>query len=93
MTRGGDGRLWLWPGNGPGGLLDPRVVATGTDRYDLLLGVGDLDRDGDPDLVGRAKESRRLYLLPQGCQLGVELVHLFLILFFCHWVLPPHDFL
>ena len=51
-------------GNGPGGLEGSIEIGSGMLRYDQLLGVGDLDRDGHPDLVGRLAATGRLYLLP-----------------------------
>ena len=56
LVRDGSGRMLLYPGNGPGGLDDPRVIGTGFDGYNTLVGVGDLTGDGHADLVGRLRQ-------------------------------------
>jgi hypothetical protein len=63
VVRARNGDLWLYPGNGPGGLEDPRRVGRRFDRYDRLVGVGDLTGDGQPDLLGRVA-SGNLWLIP-----------------------------
>jgi len=56
--------LVLYPGNGPGGLMAPRTIATGLGAYDWLVSVGDVNGDGRNDLIARDKASGRLFLLP-----------------------------
>jgi hypothetical protein len=46
--------MWLYRGNGPGGLESPVRVGSGFDRYNRIAGVGDLTGDGQADLLGRA---------------------------------------
>jgi hypothetical protein len=63
LVRARDGDLWLYPGNGPGGLEDPRRIGRHFDRYDRVVGVGDLTGDGQPDLLGRVATGR-VWLIP-----------------------------
>jgi hypothetical protein len=58
------GDLWLYPGNGRGGLL-PRVkVGRGWNVMDALVGVGDFDGDRVVDLLARERSTGRLWLYP-----------------------------
>jgi peptidoglycan/xylan/chitin deacetylase (PgdA/CDA1 family) len=50
--RGDDGTLWLYPGNGAGGWLTARQVGAGFTGWRQLLGAGDFDGDGYPDVLG-----------------------------------------
>jgi hypothetical protein len=61
--RRSDGTLWLYPGNGPGGMTTGRKIAAGMAGYNWLIGLGDLDGDRRPDLLGRGKGGA-LWLLP-----------------------------
>jgi hypothetical protein len=63
VVRTPDGRLLLYPGNGPGGLDDPRVIGRGFGGYVRLVGVGDLTANGQPDLLARAKNGS-VWLVP-----------------------------
>ena len=56
--------LVLYPGNGPGGLTGGTSVAGGARRYNVLLGPGDVDGDGHPDVVARQRSDGTLWLLP-----------------------------
>jgi hypothetical protein len=47
------GQLLLYPGNGPGLLLPPRVVRSSTAAVAQLVAGGDVDGDGRGDLVSR----------------------------------------
>jgi len=53
VRAAGTGNLLLLPGNGSGRLLDGVVVNTGWGIIDTLVGTGDYDGDGRPDLLGR----------------------------------------
>jgi len=64
MTTTKDGTLWFYPGNGPGGMTNGRKVLTGLQAYDWLIGLGDLDGDGNNDLLGRNRNNGSLYLIP-----------------------------
>jgi len=57
-----DGTLRLYPGNGRGGFLRPRVVGTGWAGMRLISGVGDWNGDGAPDLIAvTTSGAARLY--------------------------------
>ncbi|KGN40901.1 hypothetical protein N801_10595 [Knoellia aerolata DSM 18566] len=47
-----DSELRVYPGNGRGGFLAPRVIGNRWNGVASLVGVGDWDRDGDSDLMG-----------------------------------------
>ncbi|HET7734737.1 MAG TPA: FG-GAP-like repeat-containing protein [Nocardioidaceae bacterium] len=64
MTTTKDGTLWFYPGNGPGGMTTGRKVAVGLQVYDWLIGLGDLDGDGNNDLLGRHRSNGSLSLIP-----------------------------
>lgn len=57
------GDLFLYPGNGRGGLGARVRLATGWNRYDLLVPVGDVSTDGRPDLMARERSTGFLWLL------------------------------
>ncbi|ACQ79439.1 SpoIID/LytB domain protein [Beutenbergia cavernae DSM 12333] len=48
-----DGTLRLYPGSAGGGFSSRRQVGTGWHPVDAVVGVGDISRDGIPDLVAR----------------------------------------
>jgi hypothetical protein len=64
VLRHADGTLVLYPGNGPGGLTNPETVGSAAGRYDWLHGAGDVDGDGHPDVLARARATGMLWLLP-----------------------------
>jgi peptidoglycan-N-acetylglucosamine deacetylase len=50
--RKDDGTLWLYPGAGGGGWGAPRQVGTGFSGWQPVLGAGDFDGNGYPDVLG-----------------------------------------
>ncbi|MDP9443288.1 MAG: FG-GAP-like repeat-containing protein, partial [Actinomycetota bacterium] len=54
--------LWLYPVNGPGGLMDPVRLRPDFGAYDALVGVGDFDGDRRSDLLARHARSGEVYL-------------------------------
>lgn len=52
-----DGRLWLYAGNGPGGMTKGSALGGSVAGADWLVGLGDVNGDGRPDLVGRTPGS------------------------------------
>ena len=60
LTSNGD--VYLYPGNGTGG-WQPRVrIATGWNRFNRILGAGDVNGDGRQDLLTREPSTGRLWL-------------------------------
>ncbi|WP_109508177.1 FG-GAP-like repeat-containing protein [Nocardioides speluncae] len=59
-----NGKLVLYPGNGPGGLTKPKALS-GLDLapYDWVIGVGAIDNTGRPDLLVREKATGYLFLI------------------------------
>ncbi len=53
--RAGSGSLWLYPGNGKGGFQAARQLAGDFSGLTALVGPGDWDGDGFPDLLGRER--------------------------------------
>lgn len=47
-----DSLLRVYPGNGKGGFLTPKVIGKGWNTIRSIVGIGDWDRDGDSDLLG-----------------------------------------
>jgi hypothetical protein len=58
--------LTAWAGNGPGGLTGVLPVNVDVTGYDWIVGVGDVDLTGSPDLVVRKAGRGRLWLLQGG---------------------------
>jgi hypothetical protein len=50
--------MWLYRGTGGGGLRDRVVLVRDWGTRTFLVGAGDMDRDGDPDLVSRTPDGR-----------------------------------
>jgi hypothetical protein len=57
-----NGYLYLYPGNGTGGWLPRVLVATGWNRYNTIVGAGDVNGDGRQDLISREPSTGRLWL-------------------------------
>jgi hypothetical protein len=60
--RGDSGNLYLYRGNGAGGLLAAVQIASNWGGFRSLTGVGDWDGDGKVDIIGRSEASGILYL-------------------------------
>jgi hypothetical protein len=58
------GALWLYPGNGRGGLLARVQIGRGWNVMDALVGPGDFDGDRTADLLAREKSTGTLWLYP-----------------------------
>jgi hypothetical protein len=65
LFRRSDGSLVVQRGNGPGGLTGSlSQVGTKSNRFDWLVGAGDVDGDGRADLLARVARNGRQVLLP-----------------------------
>jgi len=64
VVRRSNGTLWLWTGNGPGGLVSGRQVGSGAGGYDWLRGYGDVNGSGRNDVIARSRGNGKLWLLP-----------------------------
>jgi peptidoglycan-N-acetylglucosamine deacetylase len=58
------GALWLYPGNGRGGLTTRTQIGRGWNAMNAIVGAGDLTGDGHPDLVARETATGALWLYP-----------------------------
>ncbi|MFF8592112.1 FG-GAP-like repeat-containing protein [Streptomyces sp. NPDC015220] len=59
------GRLWLYPGTGSGGLGTRKLIGNGGwNGMNALVGAGDMNSDGRPDLIGREASTGKLWLYP-----------------------------
>lgn len=58
------GKLWLYAGDGRGGLGSRSLLGTGWQAMDAIVGAGDVSGDGIPDLVARDVAAGRLWLFP-----------------------------
>ena len=64
LARGAsDGSLWLYRGDGAGGVLSSRAIGSGWGGFDAIIGVGDFTGDGAVDVVARSPRGY-LYLYP-----------------------------
>ena len=57
-------RVRLYPGNGPGGFMGARALKLNVQRYDWMVGVGDMGVNGHAGVVVREKKTGYLWLLP-----------------------------
>jgi hypothetical protein len=60
----GNGKLWLYPGDGRGSLTARTLLGTGWQTMDAVIGAGDVTGDGIPDVVARDAAAGRLWLYP-----------------------------
>ncbi|MFE7946869.1 FG-GAP repeat domain-containing protein [Streptomyces sp. NPDC057426] len=59
------GKLWLYPGTSSGGLGGRKVIGSGGwNSMNALVGAGDMNTDGRPDLVAREASTGKLWLYP-----------------------------
>lgn len=59
------GKLWLYPGTGAGTLGARKLIGTsGWNGMNALVGPGDMNSDGRPDLIARQASTGYLYLYP-----------------------------
>lgn len=62
--RQSDGTLWLYRGDDRGAFHQSHRVGVGWNTMDLIIGAGDFDRSGGPDLVARRRSDGTLWLYP-----------------------------
>jgi hypothetical protein len=62
--RATTGELYLYPGTGSSGWKARSSLGTGWNRYNVLVGPGDLTGDGRPDLLAREPSTGILWLVP-----------------------------
>ncbi|WUH92515.1 FG-GAP-like repeat-containing protein [Streptomyces sp. NBC_00433] len=59
------GKLWLYPGTSAGGLGARKLIGIGGwNAMNTLVGAGDMNGDGHPDLVAREASTGKLWLYP-----------------------------
>jgi hypothetical protein len=59
------GKLWLYPGTGTGGLGARKLIGSGGwNSVNALVGAGDMNSDGRPDLIAREASTGKLWLYP-----------------------------
>ncbi|MFV2117972.1 FG-GAP-like repeat-containing protein [Streptomyces sp. Act-28] len=59
------GRLWLYPGTGTGALGARKLIGSGGwNAMNALVGAGDMNGDGRPDLIAREASTGKLWLYP-----------------------------
>jgi serine protease len=63
LARDTTGNLWLYPGNGSGGWLAPRIVGNGWNVMTAIVGPGDFNGDGPVDVLAR-DTGGRFWLYP-----------------------------
>ncbi|WOI58821.1 FG-GAP-like repeat-containing protein [Streptomyces fradiae] len=61
------GRLWLYPGTSTGSLGARKLIGNGGwNAMNALVGAGDMNGDGRPDLIAREASTGKLWLYPGG---------------------------
>ena len=63
VARDATGTLWLYPGNGSGGLLARRKMGSGWNTLTAIVTPGDVNGDGIADVIGRTSAGA-LWLYP-----------------------------
>jgi hypothetical protein len=63
LARDKTGNLWLYPGNGTGGWLTPRLVGNGWNVMTAIVAPGDFTGDGNADVLAR-DTTGNLWLYP-----------------------------
>ncbi len=61
IARSGNGELWLYPGNGSGGWLQPIKVGVGWNPISTIVAPGDFDGDTNVDLLAVLNNRLLLY--------------------------------
>ncbi|MGW7289397.1 FG-GAP repeat domain-containing protein [Streptomyces sp. NPDC054847] len=70
LARDSSGVLWLYPGNGSGTAVTPRIkIGAGWNGYNAIVGAGDITGDGFADIVARTPAGQ-LYLYKGHGQAG-----------------------
>lgn len=66
VARDGDGRLWLYPGNGSGGLETRTLMGrSGWNAMSAITSTGDFNGDGDADVIAKDRVGTgQLWLYP-----------------------------
>ena len=64
MIRRPDGSVWLWRLKSGGGTMTKTRIDADASRYDWFLALGDLDGNGQQDVLARAQANGWLWLLP-----------------------------
>jgi stage II sporulation protein D len=63
LARTSAGLLYLYPGNGSGGWLQPRLIGRGWDSFSTIMSSGDFNGDGKSDVLARGRDGT-LWLYP-----------------------------
>lgn len=66
------GELWLYPGDGRGGLQSPTRIGSGWERMSAIAASGDLNGDAKPDIVARVARTGTLWLYPGDGRGGLQ---------------------